>query len=61
MDPSGELHIFQAINDDGVVYQEWQWDGQFWRSLDSRRLYLENQSTPLSIQTGTGRSVFTMH
>jgi hypothetical protein len=59
IDGLGYLYLVQVLNDDTRPLREWEWAGERWHALEAASLTLEEQSIPLSIQSGiTSNGVF---
>jgi hypothetical protein len=52
IDWDGNLHFMQLVAEDNQIYQEWEWEGAHWRSLETRKFNFEDQNIPLSIKAG---------
>ncbi len=52
IDWNGNLHFTQLVVAENQVFQEWEWVGNRWRPLETRRLNIERHNTPVSIKSG---------
>jgi hypothetical protein len=52
IDWDGNLHFMQLTTEDNQAFEEWEWSEARWRSLETRRLNIEGQNIPVSIEAG---------
>ncbi len=52
IDPGGNLHFMQLVPDVNQVFQDLEWSGTRWRSLDTGRLSTIGLNTPAAISGG---------
>lgn len=52
VDATGKIHLLQMTQDDIQTLQEWGWSDGRWQLLETRKLSIEQQDYPLTLESG---------